>query len=250
MPKAVEAKVNEPKAVEAKKELAGPAQRSPARYPGTKVGYYDLELLYCMTPALRDELELSDVQMKAPRGCLGYRNGRLGLQRGTVPSGWADVVHVQTETVIDKQLTKQQRPRFDQIMMQHRRAKVGPEAVCTYPAAIATLNLSPIQLQQITSGKLLTDVLSNDQLAIFKKLFGEPFDLPLLMDDYLPASARPAAAGMVAEVIPVPKPGLYDLELKYLDSYDMGKFLMLTDQQSGSMRGPGTIFRMDGQSVG
>ncbi|HEX3148409.1 MAG TPA: hypothetical protein VHR66_10020 [Gemmataceae bacterium] len=228
-PKEIEPKAVEAKALEAKKQPIAPAQATPARYPATKVGYYDLELLYCMTPALRNELKLSDAQMKAVAEAWDAATGGLGLQRGMVPSGWAEIVHAQTEKVFDKQLTKEQRSRFDQIMMQ-RRAKVSPEAVCTYPPAIAALNLSPNQLQQITSGKRLAEVLGNEQLARFNKLFGEPFALPLIMDDYLPAAAH-----VVADSIPVPKPGLFDLELKYLDTYDMGKILKLTDKQSGSI---------------
>ena len=43
---------------------------------------------------------------------------------------------MQTEKVLDKQLPKEQRARFDEIMMQTP-GQVSPEAACSYPAAIA-----------------------------------------------------------------------------------------------------------------
>jgi hypothetical protein len=160
----------------------------PARYSATNVGYYDLELTYCTLPSVVAELKLNETQVKALSAAWNDAAGELGVSEGRVRRGWVDTVHSRTEKVLDQQLTKQQRARFDQIMMQ-RRAKVSPEAICTYPAAIGTLKMTPIQLQQLSGGKRLAEVLSKDQLTAYDKLLGAPFVLPSIKDDYLPAPA-------------------------------------------------------------
>lgn len=156
----------------------------PAQYSATNVGFYDLELTYAITPAVKAELNLSDDQVKALSDA--WDKASEGQARGRIPKGWVDLVHAATEKALSDHLTKEQRARFDQIMMQ-RRARVSPEAACTYPAAISTLKLTPIQLQQFSAGKRLRDVLSEDQLAKHRQLLGEPFELPAVRDDYIPA---------------------------------------------------------------
>jgi hypothetical protein len=168
------------------------AEAPPAQYSATNVGYYDLELLYSTTPPVVAELKLNDAQVKALSTAWKEATGDFGVVEGRLPRGWVEIVNTRTEKVLDQQLTKEQRARFDQIMMQ-RRAKVGPAAVCTYPAAISTLKLTPIQLQQLSGGKRLADALSKDQLAAYDKLLGTPFELPSIKDDYIPAP-KPAAA--------------------------------------------------------
>jgi hypothetical protein len=184
-------------------EAAAPAapldKQPPARYPAPNGGYYDLELLYGVSPSIKSELKLSDAQVKGLSEAWEQATGGAGLATGRVPLGWVDLVHTNTEKALSTHLTKDQRARFDQIMMQ-RRARVSPEAVCTYPTAVTVLKLSPIQLQQLSSGKPLADVLSKDQLEKHAQLLGKPFDLPALKDDYLPKPVQAPPPAPITEV--------------------------------------------------
>jgi hypothetical protein len=207
-------------------KLASPVpDPPPAQYSATNVGYYDLELLYITAPALVTELKLDEAQVKALSAAWNEAVGDFGVVQGRLPRGWVDIVHAQTEKVLDKQLTKEERVRFDQIMMQ-RRAKVSPEAACTYPAAIASLKLTPIQLQQLTGGKRLNEVLTKDQLSGYDKLLGAPFKLPTVKDDYIPA---PRTAPAPAGTPPVPSAVARDF-LRLTDR------LKLSDEQVKTLR--------------
>ncbi len=107
-----------------------------------------------------------------------------GFAGRKVEPEWRDEIQAATERLLKKGLSAAQRARFDQIMMQ-RRARVSPEAVCSHPAAIAALKLTPIQVQQLAAGKKLADVLTRDQVAGYDKLLGEPAERPRFDDPYL-----------------------------------------------------------------
>lgn len=164
------------KAFDGKVDLSEGSIRWRAWYPKELFGRYDLELLYLAAPAVRAELKLSDAQITKLGGVSDdwrweYYGNRQWLLRAIEQS------HAMVEKALTDHLTADQRARFDQLMMQ-RRAKVSPEAACGYPAAVAALKLSPIQLKDLAEGKALADVLTRDQLDKYPRLFGPAFDLP------------------------------------------------------------------------
>jgi hypothetical protein len=167
------------------------------KYAGPIFGIYDLELYYIVQPTIRRDLKLTDSQTDA---LLAAREESLeGIVNGRVLFDWEDKVHILTEKALAR-LNQEQRSRFDQIMMQ-RRAQASREAVCGYPAAIATLKLSPIQVSDLRSGKSLEEVLNKEQLSRYGKLFGEDYDLPMhVKDGYVTLTPR-------APVRPQPKSG-------------------------------------------
>jgi hypothetical protein len=193
-PKMFELKVDQPEATE-----------RPARpvYSASQVGLYDMELAYLKTSVVQAELKLIDSQVRAiaatfDRVADGY------TEEGRVRRGWVEQVHAATEKVLNEQLLKDQRDRFDQIMLQ-RRAKVGAEAACCHPAAVASLKLTPVQAQQLAAGKPIESVLTETERTAFAKLLGKPFDFPSIKDDYLPARhSAPAPAAAPVRVLDVP----------------------------------------------
>jgi hypothetical protein len=156
-----------------------------AKYPAPTPGLYDLELKYLDTSEFARELKLTDTQA----GNVARARRDIDLERplGKVPAGKEQEIHDYTAKVLADILTPAQRDRFDELMMQ-RRARVSPEAVCSYPAAISALKLTPVQLQQLSSGKHLADVLSKDQATKYERMLAEPSDMPWLIDEYIPAT--------------------------------------------------------------
>lgn len=157
-----------------------PTTKLSPMYPPGLFGMYDLELRYVTNPFVRSELKITDAQAKnldsaESEWLRDVKDGRI------VPS-MIDSQHQLTERTLAEHLTREQRTRFGQIMMQ-RRALVSPEAMCGHPAAVAALKLSPIQIGQLRDGKLIADVLSSSQMKTREQLLGTPFVLPKIFSD-------------------------------------------------------------------
>jgi hypothetical protein len=212
--------------VPAENEIHVPPEAPPVRLepaaappppPKPKPGLYDLELKYLDSYEIGKELKLTDKQSgNIARAVLDFPGGK---PRGRIPAGSEMEAHEYTWKVLANVLNAAQRERFDQIMMQ-RRARKSPETACTYPPTATSLKLTPVQLQQLSSGKRLADVLSRDQLAEYRKLLGQPYTLPTVWDDYLPVvvSAPPP---------PPPAPKATGFSGPYVQARD---FLILTDR--------------------
>lgn len=171
----------------------GAGARAP-RYPADLFGVYDLELRYLADASIRQELTLSEAQVEKLTAALAEWE-KVFADAKAAP-GSMPKLHDATEKALADNLTPAQRARLDQVMLQ-RRARVGPEAMCGHPAAVAVLKLTPIQLEQLRNGQSVGDVLTVNQAAKLEGLLGKPFDLPKwVKDPFLPAEAggRPTSA--------------------------------------------------------
>lgn len=198
------------------KAPVAPVEPAPApKYMAPKPGLYDLELKYLDNYDIGKELKLTNGQSgSAARAWLAFPDERTS---GRIGEGKEVQVHEYTEKSLTEILTPAQRTRFNEIMMQ-RRSRVSPEAACTYPPTISALKLTPAQLQQLAAGKRLAEVLSKEQINQYQKLLGVPFELPVVIDEFLPARA----------VVPVAAPAPPAVSvLPYANARD---FLRLTDR--------------------
>jgi hypothetical protein len=183
---AMRGKVFEPK-VDAKSGNAN--QGSTLKYPKELFGLYDLELHYLwMDENVRRELAITMDQANliteaVPNDISPTTNRPAEIAKR----------HDVNAKAIGSILTKEQRLRLDQIMMQ-RRERVSPEAMCGHPAAVAELKISPIQLMELADGKSLQTVLTAEQLQQRPRLLGNPFDLKPFSGDHLIPRTRSSSA--------------------------------------------------------
>jgi hypothetical protein len=153
------------------------------QYPADLFGVYDLELRYLDTVSVQMELKVNlDQVRKLELALRDWSTAHLRLSG--LDLNRAGKLHDLTAKSINEILRPEQRQRLYEIMMQ-RRALVGPEAMCGYPAAVEKLKLSPAQLQQLRKGKPVADVLTEQQLAARRPLLGKPFQLPVGVVDPL-----------------------------------------------------------------
>jgi hypothetical protein len=105
---------------------------------------------------------------------------RQGLSLKTVGA-----LHDQTAKALAEILTDKQRKKFDAIMAGRRRAIGGYEAACGYPPVVASLRLTPFQLNQLKEGKTVGEVLTKAQAEALDDLVGEPTKLATWVVDPL-----------------------------------------------------------------
>jgi hypothetical protein len=158
------------------------------RYPRELFGYYDLELFYLYEDHdLRKELKLTPKQaLETYKHLQLWSMAADWYARTATPKDIARA-HDSTAEALKTILSKEQQTRLHQIMMQ-RRERASPEAMCGHPVAVAALKLSPLQLQKLSEGKNVVDVLSREQRDARLALLGEPFALDLFVSDYLVSS--------------------------------------------------------------
>lgn len=186
------------------------------RYPAELFGVYDIELRYLDTVSVQSELKFNlDQVRKIELALRAWSEAHLALPG--LDLNRAGRLHDRTARAIDEILKPEQRRRLGEIMMQ-RRALVSPEAMCGHPAAVERLKLTPNQLQQLRYGRLVADVLSEDQLAARKELLGRPFQLPIGVVDPLIDRVAPEPSAEARIVVP---------SVQYSSSRD---FLLLTDR--------------------
>jgi|GEM_PF-3381301 len=141
-------------------------------YRGELFGIYEFELKYLNWEYLWGW------------GIRGFLSRQQAVERDASQAEWARTymyvgrapfrefsrLHELTEKALDKILTKDQRDRFDLIMMQRRLAAGGVTAMCGYPGAVGRLKLTPIQLARLKDSKPFEEVLTKDQLELVKAI--------------------------------------------------------------------------------
>ena len=152
------------------------------RFPKELFGLYDLELSYLQSEIFRDELKITGVQKNELRDARIQWHEACGTNNYFPSTLTIARLHDVTAKSIQAILSKDQRHRLDELMMQ-RREKASPEAMCGHPAAVAALKLTPIQLKRLSEGGLLADVLTPDQQEARPRMLGQICRLPTGVGD-------------------------------------------------------------------
>ena len=145
-------------------------------YPSELYGLYDFELRHLTSAKVRTELELTADQrerliLAADEWDSEYHKRGLSVEK-------AGELHDLTAKALAEILTPKQQTRFHQLMARRRLEVGASEAACGYPAVVAALKITPMQLAALKDRKPAADVLTKTELTSLEAFLGQPLKDP------------------------------------------------------------------------